>query len=193
VEALVHQRGLRRVAFVIGAAALSSLVMIASDIGVDVWLHSRYAPWLGYNVRGYRGRVVGRKRAGEYRVALLGGSSYGDAVAPADTISVFLERDLRERDHSDRFTVVNLAYNNEGAYSFAFTLRDYAYLNFDLAILYEGYNDLTDESPNTSVFRRQSPVLIGYLPISPLVFREKAAALLHGGDTNGSTATAGKA
>lgn len=112
--------------------------------------------------------------------------AYGYAVEPSDTIPVFLERDLRAATGSDRFSVVNLAYNAEGAYSFTFTLRDYAYLRYDLAILFEGYNDLVDEPRNTSVFRHQSPVFrtTGYLPIFPLIFREKAAALLSGGDVN---------
>src|SRR4029077_1297151 len=37
-----------------------------------------------------------------------------------------------------------------------------------------------------SVFRHDSPVfrLTGYLPIFPMIFKEKAAAMLHGGDTS---------
>ena len=80
--------------------------------------------------------------------------------------------------------MVNLGYNNEGAYSLRFTLADYLYLDYDLAILYEGYNDLMgSQAPNFSVFRHESPIfrLTGYLPILPVAFREKAAALLHGG------------
>jgi hypothetical protein len=162
---------------------LSAIGAASLIIAVDVWLHRRYSPWLGYNVWGYRGPILNRKRSTEYRVALLGGSAaYGYAVSPSQTISVYLERRLRAMARSDDFTVVNLAYNNEGAYSFAFTLQDYRYLHCDLAILYEGYNDLTDDPRNTSVFRETSPVfrLTGYLPISPLIFREKAATLLHG-------------
>jgi hypothetical protein len=81
---------------------------------------------------------------------------------------------------------VNLGYNNEGAYSLRFTLEDYLYLDYDLAILYEGYNDvqLTPPEANRQVFRRDSPVfrLTGYLPIFPIVFKEKAAAMLAGGE-----------
>ena len=53
-------------------------------------------------------------------------------------------------------------------------------------MLYEGYNDLMgDPRPNLSVFRHESPVfqLTGYLPIFPIVFKEKAAAMLSGGDS----------
>src|SRR4029077_11634409 len=90
------------------------------------------------------------------------------------------------------FRVVNLAYNNEGAYAFAFTLKDYAYLKYDLVCLYEGYNDLGDEL-NRFVFRRNSPVftLTGYLPIFPLVFREKASVMVYG-DTRAQYSTLNK-
>jgi hypothetical protein len=185
----------RRGAFRLVALALSLSAALAAVIGVDVWLHARYAPWLGYNVWGYRGPIAGRKQPGEYRVAVFGGSvAYGYSVAPADTIEMFLERDLRAAAGADRLTVVNLAYNNEGAYSFAYTVRDYAYLKYDLAILFEGYNDLTDDPPNRSVFRQSSPVfrLTGYLPIFPMVFREKAAALMYGGDVNALYEKSGK-
>src|SRR5262249_4425589 len=150
-------------------------------VAMDLWLHARYARWLGYNVWGYRGPVVAHKRPEEYRVVLLGGSvAYGYAVSPAETISTYLERDLRAAGRVRTFSVVNLAYNAEGAYSFAFTLRDYTYLRYDLAILFEGYNDLRDDPRNTSVFRHESPVfrLTGYMPIFPLIFREKAASML---------------
>jgi hypothetical protein len=173
----------RRIGFALTAIALALAIPILAITGMDLWLHARYARWLGYNFRGYRGDVVGGKRPGEYRIVLLGGSTaYGYAVAPAETISVFLERDLQTRSRLNRFTVINLAYNNEGAYSFAYTLSDYAYLQYDLAILFEGYNDLTEQPQNTSVFRHQSSIFqaTGYLPIFPLIFREKAAALLHG-------------
>jgi hypothetical protein len=83
---------------------------------------------------------------------------------------------------------VNLAYNNEGAYSFRFTLEDYRSLQYDLVIFYEGYNDMMGEGPatNTSVFRRTSPVfrLTGYFPILPVVLREKAMAIRYGGDVD---------
>jgi hypothetical protein len=177
----------RRLVFPLAALALSLSAAMAAVLVLDISLHARYAPGIGYNVWGYRGPVAGRKAPGEYRVAMLGGSvAYGYAVRPAETIEMFLERDLRAATGSRRFTVVNLAYNGQGAYSFAVTLRDYAYLKCDLAILFEGYNDLADDPPNLSAFRESSSVfrLTGYLPIFPLVFREKAAALLSGGDVN---------
>ena len=64
---------------------------------------------------------------------------------------VALERALASQS-TRRFSVVNLGYNNDAAFSLKYTLQDYKYLDYDLAILYENYNDLLipPESPNLS-------------------------------------------
>jgi len=186
----------RRIAFAATAVLLAIAVPIIALLAVDVYLHGRFQTSAGYNVWGYRGPTVGRKRPGEIRIAVLGGSSaYGYGVNWDEAMPVRLERALAARS-SRRFTVVNLGYNNEGAYSLKFTLRDYAYLKYDVAILYENYNDLMNppEFPNLSVYRRDSPVfrLTGYLPIFPIVFKEKAAIMLHGGDAGALYRQSGK-
>jgi hypothetical protein len=115
---------------------------------------------------------------------MLGGSTaYGYGVNWDEAIPAQLERELTTA--GKRISVVNLGYNNEGAYSLRFTLEDYLWLDYDLAILYEGYNDVNYTAPdaNRQVFRRDSPVfrLTGYLPIFPIIFHEKAGSLLSGG------------
>jgi hypothetical protein len=177
----------RRVTFAIFSVALAVVVSSAVLLAIDVHLHHKYEKTAGFNVWGYRGPAVGSKKAGEYRVALLGGSSaYGYGVDWTDTIAAVLERRLagRRAGPFERFTVVNLGYNNEGAYSFRFTMADFLSLDYDVACLYEGYNDTMADArrPNVAVFRHDSPVfrLTGYLPIFPIVFREKAAAMLYG-------------
>ena len=57
--------------------------------------------------------------------------------------------------------------------------------DYDLAILYEGYNDMSTDRANVQVFRHDSPVfrLTGYMPIFPIIFKEKAAAMTSGGDS----------
>lgn len=180
----------RRVAFVLVTLVVAVAVPAAALLAVDVHLHTKYQASAGFNVWGYRGPAMGRKQPGEYRIAVLGGSSaFGYGVSWDQAIPAQLERRLAALAPPGRtFRVVNLAYNNEGAYSFTWTLRDYAYLNYDLVCLYEGYNDLMGDprGPNLSVFRHDSPVfrLTGYLPIFPIVFKEKAAAILSGGDVN---------
>lgn len=179
----------RRIAYALVAVAITLGVSFLTLLGVDIYLHGRFAKSAGFNVWGYRGPVVGRKQAGEYRVAVLGGSAaYGYGANWDEAIPAVLERDLAGRISGPfrRFTAVNLGYNNEGAYSFRFTLEDYLSMKYDLACLYEGYNDMMGDprGPNLSVFRHDSPVfrLTGYLPIFPIIFKEKAASMLSGGD-----------
>lgn len=178
----------RRILFGLSAVLIAVAVPSAALLAIDVHLHTKYQTSAGFNVWGYRGPSAGRKPSGEYRVVVLGGSSaFGYGVTWDQAIPALLERRLAAAAPPGRtFRVLNLAYNNEGAYSFVFTLRDYAYLDYDLACLYEGYNDLGGDprGPNLSVFRHDSPVfrLTGYLPIFPIVFKEKAAAMLAGGD-----------
>ena len=174
----------RKILFTIAAIAISAVAASIVLLGVDVYLHGRYQKSAGFNVWGYRGTPVGRKQAGEYRVVVLGGSAaYGYGVTADDAMPAVLQKLLRERVPSPTFTVVNLGYNNEGAYSFKSTLQDYRWLKYDLAILYEGYNDM-GERTNVQVFRHDSPVfrIAGYMPIFPIIFKEKAAAMLNGGD-----------
>jgi hypothetical protein len=177
----------RRVKFALVAIALAVLGAVLVILAIDVRMHFKYERTAGFNVWGYRGPVARSKRADEYRVAMLGGSSaFGYGVEWQDAIPAVLEQKLagRRAGSLQRFSVVNLGYNNEGAYSFRYTLEDYLSLNYDVAILYEGYNDMMADAqrPNVAVFRHDSPVfrLTGYLPIFPIIFREKAAALLYG-------------
>ena len=192
----------KRFLFAISAIALGLALPVAALLTIDVYLHHKFERGLLFNVWGYRGPVAGRKQRSEYRVAVLGGSAaYGFGVGWDESMPALLEQQLA--GHRRGFRVVNLAYNNEGAYSFLFTLKDYAFLQADLVVLYEGYNDLMgdpddpSDRPNRSVFRHESPVfrLTGYLPVFPIIFREKASVLLHGDTraayslTHGSTKT----
>jgi hypothetical protein len=177
----------KRVAFALAAIVLAMLVSGAALIAIDVRLHSKYEKSAGFNIWGYRGPRAGSKQRDEYRVAVLGGSSaYGYGVDWQDAIPAQLQQKLagRRAGSFQRFSVLNLGYNNEGAYSFRYTLDDYLSLDYDVAILYEGYNDMMadPQRPNVAVFRHDSPVfrLTGYLPIFPIIFREKSAALLYG-------------
>jgi len=65
----------KHLAFAAAAAVLASLVGIASLFAVDLYLHKRTERSAGLNRWGYRGVVAGRKRPGEIRVAVLGGST----------------------------------------------------------------------------------------------------------------------
>ena len=187
----------RKLIFVAFAMAIAIGVTSAALLAVDVYLHGRYQRSAGFNVWGYRGAPVGKKKPGEYRIVVLGGSAaYGYGVTADEAMPAVLEAKLRARMSSPLLTVVNLGYNNEGTYSFKTTLQDYGWLDYDLALLYEGYNDLMadERRPNVQVFRHESPVfrLTGYMPIFPIIFKEKAAAMLNGGDVGALYRQGGK-
>jgi hypothetical protein len=158
----------RRRYFAAAAMVLSVIATVSFVVGLDLYLHRRFADSGGYNVWGYRGAWIGRKQPGERRLAMLGGSvAFGFGVRTDETIPAYLQRQLDAAgDHP--ISVVNLGWNSEGAYSFVFTLKDYEYLDYDAVILYSGYNDLTF---NNQVFRHESSLfrMTGYLPILPIV------------------------
>ena len=170
-------------AFALAAMALSVGAAMLLLLVADLVVHYRAERSAGLNRWGYRGPVAAAKKPGELRAVMLGGSTvFGYGVQWDQSIPANLERTLNA---SRPFSVVNLGFNNEGAYSFLPTLRDFEYLDYDLVVLYEGYNDMPgDEGPNTSVFRRNSAVfrLTGYFPILPLYLDEKAMLLRYGGD-----------
>jgi hypothetical protein len=174
----------RKALLAILTVCLTLGILGAGVVAGDVYLHHRLARQQGYNIWGYRGPVAGRKKPRELRVVVLGDSTaWGYGVGPDETIPAYLEQALRAR--GDRpATAVNLAYNNEGAYSLRFTVADYRYLDYDIACFYQGYSDVPGR--DFAVFRHDSAIfrLTGYLPILPIAFREKASQLLHGGVQN---------
>lgn len=185
----------KKIIFGLMTIAMASVVAMLLLLIADLIVHRRAERSAGLNRWGYRGPVVAAKRNGELRAVMLGGSTvFGYGVQWDQAIPAGLERALNS---SRPFSVVNLGFNNEGAYSFVPTLRDFAYLDYDIVVLYEGYNDMPgDEKPNTSVFRHDSAVfrLTGYFPILPMYLEEKAMAIRYGGDLNAAyAATRGEA
>ena len=174
------------IGFALAAMTLSVLVGLVAALAADLYLHRRAERSAGLNRWGYRGPVVGRKEPGELRVVVLGGSTaFGYGVTWDQAIPALLERRLNQQNGQAHARVVNLGFNNEGAYSFLPTLEDFDYLDYDVVCFYEGYNDLIgDLAPNTAVYRHESAVfrLTGYFPILPLALREKALLFRYGGD-----------
>lgn len=176
----------KKIVFALVAMALSFFGMIVLLLGADLIVHHRAERSAGLNRYGYRGPVVPRKQRGELRVVMLGGSTvFGYGVAWNESVPAYLEEKLQARLPRP-VRVVNLGYNNEGAFSFVPNLEDFASLEYDVAVLYEGYNDLPgDRAPNRSVYRRNSAIFrtFGYFPILPLYLEEKAR-LMQFGDLN---------
>jgi len=172
-RALSRQRR-KRFVFKILSLLISTLVCVSLLLGIDLYLHHKH----GINLRGYRGPALGRKQPGERRIAILGGSTtWGFGLQAGQDFPAQLQRMLAESSdlaHEGPIRIANLGSNNEGAYSFKFTIKDYAYLDPDAFILYSGYNDLNREN-NTYVFRHRSPVFVwtGYLPLLPSLTVDK--------------------
>jgi lysophospholipase L1-like esterase len=164
----------KQIVFKLLTTLISSSVCILALVGADLYLHYKH----GINLRGYRGPSVGRKQAGEKRVAILGGSTtWGFGLKAGQDFPAQLQRMLAERSdvsHQAPVNVLNLGFNNEGAYSFKFTLKDYAYLEPDVVVLYSGYNDV-NQIENKIVFRHRSPVFLwtGFLPLLPSLTIDK--------------------
>jgi hypothetical protein len=184
----------KKVVFAVVAMLCAVVAALAALLGADLILHKRAERSAGLNRYGYRGPVVGRKEPNELRVAMVGGSTvFGYGVSWNESIPSYLEGKLRERLHRP-VHVINLGFNNEGAYAFLPNLDDFKYLDYDVIILYEGYNDLTgDGGQNRSVYRRASAIyrLTGYYPILPLYLDEKAKMLRFGNDLNAAYASDG--
>lgn len=176
----------RKLAYAASAMGLVATVALAVLWAADVYVHGRTQTEGGVNVWGYRGPVVGKKAPGSARLVMLGGSTvYGWGLPANESIAAFLEQRLRASRPD--VSVVNLGAPAQGAFGFVFDLADYAYLDYDLVILYEGVNDLGPYVArginNDYLWRRSSPVFLmtGYFPILPVVLRDKATALGAGG------------
>ena len=173
--------------FIVFAFTAMALVIAIGSVLVlvaDLVLHSRAERSAGLNRWGYRGPVLGRKAPGEVRVAVLGGSTaFGYGVMWNESIPAMLAQRLNQQHPERRWVGVNLAYNTEGAHAFLQNLKDFAWLDYDIVVLYEGYNDLLgDLEPNYVTVRQQSPVFraTGYFPVLPLWLKERALMLRSG-------------
>ena len=173
----------RYLLFAFIASTISMVGVMVAILAADLYLHRRAERSAGLNAWGYRGKAVGRKAANEVRIAFLGGSTmFGYGVTWQDAIPARVEGHLDTPAAPVRS--VNLALNNEGAYSFLYTLEDYEYVDADIVVLYEGYNDLRGDEGggNVSLLRHESAVfkLTGYYPILPLFLQERAMLFRHG-------------
>jgi lysophospholipase L1-like esterase len=164
---------LRRIAPKAATTAISTLLVVSVLFGADLYLHRKH----GINLWGYRGPAVGQKQPGEKRIVVLGGSTaWGFGLKVSQDFPGQLQQRFSAAERTSggaSIRMLNLAYNGEGAYSFKYTLRDYDYLDYDVVLIYSGYNDLKGQ--NLYVFRDRSPVFLwtGYLPLLPAMTMSK--------------------
>ena len=177
VTAAVSPQGRpRRIALKAATTVVSTVVIVSVLLGADLYLHHKH----GINLWGYRGPAVGQKQPGEKRIVVLGGSTaWGLGLNVGQGFPGQLQRRFAERSRTEGsapIQILNLAANSEGAYSFRYTLHDYDYLDYDVVLLYSGYNDLYQQ--NFYNFRHRSPVFIwtGYLPLLPTLTVDRISA-----------------
>jgi hypothetical protein len=151
---------LRRALGALWVLLVSSVVAMLALLAIDVYMHRRTQDLAGVNVWGYRGAPAGAKQSGDVRIVMLGGSTaFGYGLPSHESIPAFLERRLNAAAGAAgrRFTVINLGAPGQGAHGFKFDLADYAYLDYEVALLYEGYNDLGSDGVPADVPQRASP------------------------------------
>ena len=152
-------------------------------LAADLYLHHRAERSAGLNRWGYRGPVAGTKQPGELRVVVLGGSTaFGYGVRWDEAIPAILERKLNQQQGKAPARVVNLGFNNEGAYSFLPTLKDFEYLDYDVRLFVRGLQRsqrrLDSESSRLPSRVSRLPADRLFSDSSPRAPREGAAAAL---------------
>lgn len=117
----------------------------------------------GWNHKGYRGPVKEKRENVNHRIIVLGGSvAAGYGLNYKESFPYILEKKLSKNN----FDVVNLGKNGQGIYGILNDVKNYYYLNYDIAIIHNGYNDCTSKnfnliSRNENFFYRK----FNYLPI----------------------------
>ena len=131
----------------------------------------------GWNHKGYRGEIKLEKKKNFKRIAVFGGSVVGGyGLNYKNSFPYILEQKLA----SKQFDVVNLGSNGKGIYSILHDVRDYLYLDYDIAIIHNGYNDCSTKgynllTRNTNFFYKH----FKYLPSLDVYLSEKIQLLLN--------------
>lgn len=170
------------------AAALGLMLLIVADQVA----HKRVQAMAGVNSWGYRGLVMPTKATGEIRIAVVGGDhGFGWGVAPKETTTAYLrgvvERRLAAGGVSTTTTAMNLSALGLPAPAYADRIAHYAYLAPDVICL---YIDLTDRDEGATLPPSDSAIaaLTGYVPMLPLLLRDKGQAMTMAGNGAGGSA-----
>ena len=132
----------------------------------------------GYNHKGYRGIVKKAKPKNYKRIAMFGGSVIGGyGVNYRDAIPFLLENKFSNKN----IDVVNLGMNGNGIYGINKDVKSYLYLDYDIAVIHNGYNDCTIKRFNKSNTRNSSFFFrnFNYLPIIDTYVQEKLYLILN--------------
>src|SRR5215470_11017427 len=113
----------RRALVYLAALGTMAVAGVVALLALDVYLHWRTQYSAGFNVWGYRGDTVGRKKPNETRIIVLGGSTaFGYGLPSNESWPYFLEQELGTRRASlpagGAVRVVNLGVPTDSAGTF---------------------------------------------------------------------------
>ena len=129
---------------------VSIVIAVVILLAIDLILHFQLDKQSGYNLQGFRGDS-GPKDA-DYVIACFGGSTtYGFGVSKSEAWPFYLEEQLDNLEQN--VCVLNLGANAQGIYGINYDVEGYDYLNYDIALIYTGYNDLNPHEFNKYRFR----------------------------------------
>lgn len=167
--------------------ALGLMLLVVADQGA----HKRVQAMAGVNSWGYRGAVMPARTAGEIRIAVVGGDyGFGWGLAPEETTAAYLraviDRRLVAAGGSNTITAMNLSALGLPAPAYADRIAHFAYLTPDVICL---YIDLTDRGEGATLPPSDSAItaLTGYVPMLPLLLRDKGRAMTMAGNEVGGS------
>jgi hypothetical protein len=167
----------------IAAIAIQAVLGAALALLVfDMRAHNRVERLGGVNVWGYRGLELGRKQAGELRLAMFGGDlAFGWGVAADETMVSYARRlvsvELNQAGHpSHRVTPIVAAARGMRPGDYAAWIDRFRPLQLDVVCLLPDEPDHVLDAGHYLPDRRSAIFInTGYSPILPLVLAEKAA------------------
>ncbi|MFM7023743.1 MAG: hypothetical protein ACKOXB_12280 [Flavobacteriales bacterium] len=143
------------------------LILFISGLAVTDYLLHGY-----YNTEGYRGELLQDGEKSGYGVACFGGSTtFGFWVEADEAWPAQLEKSLQQKA---AYRVFNLGANNQGIYGISYDIKSYEYLDYDMAILYNGETDRDPRRLSDFNFRGDDIIFecFGYKPMLGFYIRE---------------------
>jgi len=167
-------------AIVIALAVEAAVIAALLTIALDVWTHTRVEQLGGVNVWGYRGPVLLTRQPDEIRIAIAGGDlAFGWGQGAGGTLAyetrrlVMLDTDRPGKPRHPMISV-NIAAQGLTPAEYGGWLRHFAYLRPDvICIVADPRNHLSGKPAPVPDRKSAAFALFGYVPILPLVLREK--------------------
>lgn len=161
--------------FIVLIFAFSLIIFL--DIKIGEKMNLNYA---GYNYKGYRGYIKEQKKKNYQRIVTLGGSTtFGYGTNFLESWPYQLEENLKKNNF--KYDVVNLGIQSNRIKGIYLDLLHYDYLNYDLAIIYSGYNDCFYKGKIDYLSRHDNFFFrnFNYLPIIQIYIVEKLVLTLN--------------